>query len=614
MDLSSAILIIKIVLYFWIINVLFGLPITLIVNKDKRDGYGMWTQIFGCSIQIIVWGWLYYTHLFNYVSENLILIIIFWYLIFYLYIWLSKISLISILKKISNLIYTEIFFISVYLLVCIIFFFPQRSFAPFIPSYNVNHDPIAILNISKGIKNNVNFFVNDYAKIPYYPSVVNGMPLGFSLMSTVLNQVTKIDLYKVVPVLNVLIIALVVIPLYSICRFFIKKKFNRQKVAFFTAFTSIFSYLVIQYVNQSFYNQILLTPFLFGIIWVSQKYFYEQSKFNKENYIIFPLLLSASFMAYSYTIFIWLIPYLLMYILKNLLILKIVIKRFSVAFFATIILSIAFIKPISKIYYDGIFNNKGTELSFFGANGNSIGYAPFFSSLSTWIGLDFRINEIIYYKLSTVITLFVIISIIILVIKLKRSYVNYVDFIILIITFILPILFFRHIANSPYYYGKTLYYFSFIFSCLLLLLSYKVLFSSRFFKSRIILICTIGITIVYINNSLRSINYYGDPPYTKFAAIEDITKQLKILGIKKVIAIDDEDWLKYFLYDYGSCVTFVRSYPCGLNNIKTIEGDGSMVLEKKYIYMVGNDYQEKITDQSSAILLYENKYYKVLQY
>lgn len=609
MDFYTLKFIFQISFILCLVNFIVGYPVVYLFASHKKD-IERWSSVFGASIILIITGFSFYRGILKYVMAHE----------FHFLFLMAMLSAILILNHKNRFIHTkeivvgEIKLFFAVTTIMIVFIIPQNTVLPYIPSYNVNHDAIGIISVAKLMYEKIDFQEFCIGRDRFLPCFLYQLnyPTGFSLYLVFFKSLFKsIDFYNLAPMISLYLYSLTIIPLSSLGYLFIKKKFLVPPAAFL----SLLAYLPIQYVNQSFYSQIALTFLLFSSIYLINKIFIKQ-KTEWTLLLGLGLVLSAAVFIYSLTIFFWLSIFAILLCLYRLsrqdLYLRTLMGKLLILVTILVIFSSTYLLKTLNLYRNMVFKYNGTETSFFEAKGNSIGYANITTAAASWMDLDFRINtkgKLRYYSY-----IIFIIQLVVLLYSLHRNRRantgNRWLFVIMILSFLVPVFVCAWILKSPYYYDKTLYYLSFIFS----LIMFSVIFSEILCKNKntITYLLAIFILIIMVNNSIKSFYYFGKPPTEKFNAINEAVGYLEKEKLNYVIAIDNEDWLKYFLVNHGSCVTYPLTYSCGLETFST-DNNGNYTLLNNNIYIIGSDYKVKIKESIQTDVLYSNRFYKIIR-
>jgi len=612
MDFYSFKYIIQFCLILSFANFVIGYPLVHFLIKSGRKSFAGWSQIFGATLIFLLLGLSYYLGFYNFFRRNFIyfLIVMFCFFLFLLLKRTKKLLFINIITT------KELLVIFTSAVLILLFILPQNYFPSFVPSYNVSHDAIGYLSLSKliGDKGNVTEYCNQNNKLFPCSLISSGYPLGFTLyLSLFKTFFLKVDYYNISHLISLFLYSLTIVPLIAIFKLFIK---NKRTVGV-VSFLSLVAYLPIQYVNQSFYSQISLSFLLFSAIYIFIL-IVKRNKFDLVLALVLSLLLSAGLYVYSLTIFFWIIPLVVMMVIYMTIIRDIDYIVFSknllIIAGLTIVFSFPYFRGTISLFNNMLFSNRGSESSFFEAKGNTIGYPNFTTAFSSWLDLDFRINTAGKLRLYSYI-IFSLQLLLIFITLLKKRLLNRNKswlFFIFLLSLIIPILVSRYLLNSPYYYGKTLFYGSFVFSIVI----YCSIVISLLEKKRDFLgyILSLFLLLIMLNNSYKSFNYFGHPPVLKFLSISEVVDFLNKNEVKNVVAVDNEDWLKYFLVDHGSCVTYPLSFPCGLETVDYDKSKDSYHLLSNNIYMIGHDYLPKITNLKEGKQLYSNDYYGVYSF
>jgi len=587
-------------LIFWFVNFIIGLPLTYFLTKKNKDISFGFTQLIGISVLTICVSWI------NFLKIKIPPTFVFFIFLFIDFVFFvvhlffdlkNKNSFPKILNDFTYLLKQDFLQLLIYVIFILVLVSPQKTFPPFIPSYEVNHDPIVILNIAKNME--------EFSK----PGL--NYPLGFSLILNFYHLIINIDYYNLAHFVNILLYSLSIIPLFLFFKKYILKKFNL--IIFLGVFFGLLSYFPVQYVNQSFYGTISLTPFLF----ISIYYFFQlcESKMWSD-YFIFILFFSVGISMYSLTIFLWIVPLILAFIFLELFFNKhfFEIKKVFISISLFCILNLSHLWQSIELFYKSIFvNQPGSENSFFGALGNTPNYPSVLIAFSSWFSNDFRFNDTIQTRIYSwlffiVLIIFASSAIFLLQRYFKKNFVK--KYLFLFSFFVLPMVISYFVLQSPYYFTKTLFYFSILvmsFLCIIIFLF--------FFKIKKYFLYPLGILIflILLYNSHKSINYFGHPPIDKFLQIQEMAVYLKNLNVVDLLVIDNEDWLNYFLFDTKPCIVFARAaFSCGANRIKLTD-DGHIELGNEKYYLIGDKYMEKVLPTNSYYIVPINKYYTLFK-
>ena len=615
MELSTFIYIFKIYLILYIFLFLFSLPFEIYFIQKKKELFHL-GKIFGFSIFTLLLTLLHKLLILNYFIH----LSFFYFFILLSFFLLNKKLFKNLFDNFKKL-YLESLLISFFsFLIIHLFIFFQGSNAPYIPSYEVNHDPIPILMAAKYLNNNYlninNIEINE-GGIVHARNILNHYPNAFILHATLLKNIfVNYDLYNIFPILNFFIYTLTFYPLFVILRTIRRDKINNFFL-YLIVFITLIGYFQVQMVNQSFYSQNFLVPIYLSITFFIN-YLLDLNKFLKSNVFLLSILLTTALFVYSFTIivlllflFLLLFFYLLIRKKHNKLFLLVITSAFS--FFLSLTLLTFTYPQLTNSFFlsTPIFHNRelpSTEVSFFTMKGNTIGFASPLIAFNSWFGLDFRISNIAFkYKtISFIYFLFLLLSFLYYNIKYKIK-----TFILLFLFSNLLLIFFvRFFTDSPYIFGKVLFYSSFLFVSLSLYSIFALLAESKNYFYKILAFIFL---FFYINNSLRSFNYFGRPPIDKFNELSYISNYfLDKKYDKPIITIDDEDWAKYFLFDIGSCVTFARTYSCGNNHIKFNNSNQEIKIIRRGYYTVANKYIHKIIYFNKYEVLFKGNNYSVI--
>lgn len=467
---------------------------------------------------------------------------------------------------------------------CYIFFIPQRSPTPIIPSYEVNHDPLVIISFAKFISD------NDNSDNYQFNSLISGIdsspyPLGFILNLSFYSNITNVDYYSLSSLLISCIYSLTVIPLFLI---FNKHLSTKHSATVSLSFCVLFQYLSVQVVNQGFYQQVMLLPLLITLVYLILNI---RSKIEIGQITLLVLFAASSTFTYSYTFLLWIIPLL---IIISPRIYKLILNdkkqlALILLFGAVYLLIISPYLMASLGMLQGTLNNTGQEQSILRMKGNSIGYANYLTSFNVWSNLDYRIQNVDNSVLIISFISFVLLMIVVLT-ALNKFHHKY-DLFIMFIVFTIPVIFFRFFTDSPYIYNKTLFYASFIYSVITFSALYIHLTSGKlYFK-----IISAVVFFILINNAIKSLNYLPSTPISLFNEQKSITNQLMQDGVSFAQVVDDEDWGKYFFLDIGGCISFARSYSCDLG-VSVIDNENFELKMDVEYFVVRNKYRPKINN------------------
>lgn len=602
--------IIQFCLVIWAINFIVGYPLVNWLSGKRKPLIG-WSQIFGVAIILVLTSFTFYAGIFSYVKV---------YYLFFISIMLIISSLLILKRKdriehIRALVFCEVKNVFITVMIMVVFLFPQQSLLPYIPSYGINHDAIGMIMVARlaDEKNNFSTYcVNQTNPLPCHLYFLN-YPLGFSLFLAFFKNFFKtIDFYNLSPLINLYLFSITAIPLTSLARRLFKKRRLRDVVVFL----SLIAFLPVQYVNQSSYGQVTLSFLLFSSVYLIIMLF-DSEEYRWDLMLGLGLLLGGSIYVYSMTIFFWLtffIPSVVIYkVLSKTISGKMAVKKLLIIAVILGIFSSAYLMKSISLYKNMAINYKGTDLSFFEAKGNSMGYASLTTAFSTWLDTDFRIDYAGKLQTYAYVFLFIQLGLVLSVLVTKTLVERNNVWLLLsvVFTFVIPVVVGAYVLKSPYYYDKTLFYASFVFSLIIYSSIFLVMTGKH--KNVFIYIVSIGVLVVMLNNSIKSLNWFGTPPMDKFKSINEAVGFLDNAKIGEVVAIDNDDWLKYFLTNHGACVTYAPSFPCGLEDI-SLDKYSNLKLAVNHIYMIEKKYQDKIVKLSSVKMLYENSYYKIVKY
>lgn len=603
MEINILFFILKIYSFLWFLIAFFSLPLLIFINK-KNKNYLYFLPVLGFSILLLFLKWIFYLDLLNIINN-----------IFYISLLILIFFIFILVKKNKNLLlrYLRISIFNYFVILLLLYFFvffQGGAILPYIPSYEVNHDPIIILTTAKSFLLKTTSSEN-IGMMKFLDLSRGNYPISFVLFLYLVSQTVRQDFYNVAHLINIFIYGLTFLPFIKFLEELIYHK--NKYVYLFAAIFSIFSYLGIQVVNQSFYNQVMLLPFMISSIYFIINVF----KYFKSNNLTLFLSISliGVILSYSFTGLIWLIILIFLLITFSIKNDFKEIYQNIIFILRSIIITILFILPFIfndlNLFFSGLFNNASREGSFLKALGNTIGYPSFLVSFNTWSVLDFRINQI--SKKFLLFSIFFTLSLIFLsfigYVKSKViSKKNILNLLILILVVSIPPFIFRFFSLSPYYYSKTLFYASFIYSGLIGL---GLIISFISFKNLIVKTIIIIILLIYFNNSLRSINYFGRPPLIKFEELKNFSIFFENRNIKMVTLIDNEDWAKYFLFNQGACVAFARTFPCKIGYKEA--NNGKIILNSDLVnyYLVSNKYKDIIVNLNEAELLRSDNYYSL---
>jgi len=590
---------------FWLTNFIVGFPISFYFwIKYKSKIYVYLSQIIGFSLWGIIFSWSYVLGVST--------LLRFWWLVILFFVFISCLIVFKLVRKkkidkeiIKNYINNSVLSFFVYVFVLFIFVVPQSVFPPFAPGYKVNEDAIGILYSAKVIE------TGQRNGLLFQGIFDDGYPLGFSITIILFSKLIGYNMYFSVYLLNLLLLCLAFFPIKCILQSFFVKKV-REDVLFISTFFGMITYLSIQFINQLFCAQTFLVPFLFSVLLMTIRIFISNSR-KTIDFILFSLFLAVSIFAYSFTVFLWLLPFVLIllvyfFIKKN--------KKWRRIWYLFVFggLSVFLVLPhflravslYDMLLFSPTLRSDGTG-GFWGAKGNTFGYASVLNAFSSWLGTDFRLYKDIFIKNSVLFFIF-------LVSVTMLSLIVYRNFIIkkrgwmalsLFVCFLFPILISKYFLKSTYYYNKTLFYGSFVFVSLIT----TILLLNVFYKKiTLLLVGTVLILSVFVNNMYRSFHYFGKPPLHKFLALEEMNINLKSIDFNEnIIAVDKDDWLKYFLFDFGSCVAFAKM-PCGTKNIEIVDKELYRLSPGNY-YLLSSENKNKVINIEDGTIIYESVEY-----
>ncbi len=577
-------------LIFTIFNSIFSFPFFFFLKARSEKKF--LAPIFGLGAQISILYWILFLHL-PIVKSFLVFALLSLIVSAALVLQKSFSELSEICKQFFLTHCTQLIISLIFL---IFFLSPQMTHLSFIPSYEVNHDPIVILNFAHLIthpETTGNVLENFNLK--------NGYPLGFSLLLANYSTLFRLDAYIYASILNVTIFSFTSLSLAAIMYRIFKSNYWTSTIL---STTGILSYMSIQMVNQSFYQQVLLTPFLFAIIYYFLKGIFDK---NYKSFLFIALLTGFSFLSYTASIFLWIIP---LGILQLFTLLKSKINKEKVQYiFISLLIFLFLLLPYFEAFVNfskTITAPKHREHSIQQMRGNTLGFSSIHTAFGTWGEKDFRIPETtskryLAASISTVI-IFIFLIVSFFLIKKEKKY----EVLLIFFVFILPIVYFRFFTDSPYVFNKTLYYFSCLILPLFFISIYKVT-TSRF---RPLALLSFIPLLTILNGSVSSLLYIPTPPLSKFEEIKSLSifAQNSIVSDgREFILVDNEDWARYFLLPLNSCVTHTRTHPC---KNPQIEGNLEEIHKiNEHIYGINKNFVNNEILEQSEILWESNQYY-----
>ncbi|MFA6602426.1 MAG: hypothetical protein WCT01_01350 [Candidatus Shapirobacteria bacterium] len=608
MDFYTLKFIITFISVLWFAGLTFGLPIEFWLNNKKGKSSLGWCQVFGVSIIIVIINVLYYFG-FNNINKNTIIVIVGLMWLVNMYI-LSKTNF-EVIKKLAI---KEITLWLMLIIISLAFLLPQKRLPFSVPSYRVNHDAIGILVLSKTIekKGNIGNYCLSNRGYSSCKIVSTGYPVGYPLLLSYIKPFFLQDYYELTHLLAVYLYSLTLVPLYFISCYFFKKR----SYSLVVALLSLLSFLSIQYVNQSFYSQTSLTFLLFSALYFLML-IAKRKHVDVQLLVLISLLISGGIYIYSLTIFLWLIPLYILLIIFNtnnyINCYKVKIIQITLIGLLVMLFSAPYISNTLRLFYNSIFNYKGTEISFFQAKGNTIGYPSFLTSTSSWLDLDFRLNNPgRLAKYSLILFVFQLILVCFSLVKFAMFRNKYISsFVGFIFTIIFTLIISRFYLKSPYYYGKTLFFSSLFFNGLIWIVILENILRKK--KNVFIFFLSMFVLLFMVNNSIKSVNYISSLPEQKVQMFRNIENLLVKNNVNKVVAIDDEDWLEYFLTDFGSCVTFSNSHPCGGENLVVLSQNNITVVSGGY-YLIGNKFKDKTLNINDAEVIFKTEEFNLYKF
>ena len=172
MNFYFLLVILKKTLIFWLFNFVVGFPLAFLLGKKIHRKFIGIVQLCGLSTLSIVLSWMNFLGFKQntfYIFVSLVIASLLFLFFILLRAFWNRTGAKKIFLDIFILLKTDFYQYLIYVLFVVIFVFPQKTFPPFIPSYEVNHDPIPILIYSKSIFGNEKFV-----------SIETNYPLGFS--------------------------------------------------------------------------------------------------------------------------------------------------------------------------------------------------------------------------------------------------------------------------------------------------------------------------------------------------------------------------------------------------------------------------------------------------
>jgi hypothetical protein len=473
------------------------------------------------------------------------------------------------------------------LLLCL-FIIPQGPSAVSIPCYQVNHDPIGFLDTADYLASSSDM-QNGHAEQGEISHVRNllssGYPIGFIQLLAVARSATRMDLYTLAFPLCVACYSLTIGPLLYMLA---QATTFRLGTSLFIAGASLASYLPIQMVNQSFFEQTALTPLLFTLVALLVQAVADR---DIGRLIACAVVLPGAMATYSFTALLWVAAPLLVVGIVSRHAEKLRTQTVTTGAVLTFLSLPAWPRVYHMLAY--VFDRHSHD-TVFAAIGNSLGYAPWLAAFGSWPGLDFRVADLTPRLQATAwITAALVVATVVVSYTWVRNRVTSRAFFVRgLVTFAVPVLAVRLFTQSPYFYNKTLYYGS-IFLALTIYVGLLNILSTTAKWARLLQPIALASAVVIILRSYASLTYFGRPPVDLFAQLRAVSHEVSRLKLKSVTDVDDEEWAKHFLFDNDSCVTFVTTYGCQRG--VTIAED-HIALGGEPAYVVRRRYTDRITN------------------
>lgn len=548
--------------------ILYALPLILLFRIFKQHYSIYFIPILGFINFIFILSFIHYSHFLarinGSISSILLLLSIPILQIILISIWAKwrKYSLNLLIKKpviqkkvVGIILLLTVFHIALFSLLSLNSY-DRDSNRFYVPGYQINHDSMWLLNLTKYLKfENIPSTNSMFYKVNNYD---DGYPSGGPMFVVAISEMMNVDQYSIYSRVIIYLFLLNIFVLFGGVDVLLSKRSSLTTlILILSIFVGLFSYLSLSITNTSVLAAVVSTPVLIYLLFLLLHKM--DNKLSRHIFVLMTFLsIFALFYLYGIYQFFYLIAILGLLMVYNQ-------RRKYLFLLATVVISCILILIIPanftlfKNATTGAFTSQATEVNIFkGMRGNTIGFINPLAGQSLWyFSSDYRFSQgtLDNYWLYFFLMLLIIGIIAFPTVDEKRYSNQRMVGVILLLVITSLVVFTYFITKSPYQNVKALFNFTILWPIVLFLFFYPKLVSSNLLIKIFTASAFILIAAFSIKSSLVSYRYIGVPfvehNYELMSIAPEICKDES-----SIVFLGRDEWSKYFLLNCANISYF----------------------------------------------------------